>query len=312
MADAVEAEGKAEVACDSVRGDESGLGAKPAAGEKTQTEPSGVKAEAEEAAVENEQGIRPAAEVAAAAAAAATGALDGTSPAAGEEGKEAALKNAEGTRPAAEVAAVAAEAVTGALEGASPAAGEEEKEPEVASSWAKWAPQKSAWRAGPWVSSGKQARSSEHKRPWKAEVQGADVAGEHIRAYMRENVRSNHVGGATIKIGLADFEDTVITMIRKLTEPQRKEFAEYTEVTGRKASVVWYAAWGNAERLLKVLIEAKAPIDHADGSRGRTATWEAASQGHEEIVKRLLMLRADVNAKSFDGPKAGDKKGSRH
>ena len=110
--------------------------------------------------------------------------------------------------------------------------------------------------------------------------------------------------------GLANFEETVITMIGNLTELERNEFVGYTEETGRRAPLVWYAAWAKSPRLLQVLIAAKAPIDKADGARGRTAFWEAASQGDAEMVDTLLLLRANVNAKSFDGAVAGDGKGS--
>jgi hypothetical protein len=151
--------------------------------------------------------------------------------------EDAAVETGEGIRQTTEVAAADAEAGAGAPDGASPAASEEAKASEVGpeddawkkrrggSTWGNWNSSKHTWRADTRDSSAQQAASYGRKASWKVEAKGAAVAGEAIRAYMREKMVSDQAGGVAMTIDLADFEETVVTMIGSLTESQQNEFA---------------------------------------------------------------------------------------
>ena len=146
--------------------------------------------------------------------------------------------------------------------------------------------------------------------PWQASVWNPkEDPVEKLFAYMRDNTEAKD-GGPAIEIGLANFEETLLGMLRGLTQKQAQEFAERKEQKGRGAYALWYAVWTNAERFVNCLLELRARIDETDTTRGRTALWEAASQGHETLVRQLLAHAAAVDVETYCSSRPGDQKGT--
>ena len=69
--------------------------------------------------------------------------------------------------------------------------------------------------------------------------------------------------------------------------------------TFRGAGLLYYAAGRNLPRVVQILLESRADVDARDATKYmRTALWEAASQGHGNIIQMLIGAGADVNASS--------------
>ena len=63
------------------------------------------------------------------------------------------------------------------------------------------------------------------------------------------------------------------------------------------AGLLLYAASHNFADMALQLRNVQVDIDARDGTRiARPALWEAASQGHDNILQMLIDARADVNA----------------
>jgi ankyrin repeat protein len=67
-----------------------------------------------------------------------------------------------------------------------------------------------------------------------------------------------------------------------------------------------YASSGPALETVKVLLEAGADINQADGVEGFTAAMFAASEGQTQVFKWLLDAGADISLKDIDGESARD------
>ena len=65
----------------------------------------------------------------------------------------------------------------------------------------------------------------------------------------------------------------------------------------RGAGLLFYAAGHNYGSVVQALLELRADVDARDETKYmRTALWEAASQGHANILEMLINAGADVNA----------------